>query len=230
MSDIEVPEEPARPGEAAPAEQPEPEQAELEQAEPPAEPPEPEQPEPPARSSRRVWIALAIAALVLVTGLVGWGAASYSRVNGELNDIEAIRRVAGEFGDAALTYDYRDLASFRQGMNAQATGTFRRQLRDGLGGLEALITELKSRSEATVKEIYVSGVDDESASAIVVADARVQYGDAAPKTAPSVSIELQLVKVGGRWLIADVSTLDLGQAVSAPGAAETTTTTGEPSK
>jgi hypothetical protein len=180
--------------------------------------------------SRARWVVLAIAALVLLTTAFGWGAARYGTVNRQLNDIEAIRRVAGGFGDAALTYDYRDLRPFRAGMNAQATGAFKRQLRDGLGGLEALITELKSRSEATVKDIYVSEVNGNSASAIVVADARVQSGDAAARTAPGVSIELQLVKAGGHWLIADVSTLDLGRAVSGPAASEATTTTTQPSK
>lgn len=192
-------------------------------------PPE-EPPPPPARPGRGRWIALAVAALIILTTAFGWGAARYGSVNRQLNDIEAIRRVAGGFGDAALTYDYRDLRPFRAGMNAQATGAFRRQLRDGLGGLEALITELKSRSEATVKDIYVSEINDHSASAIVVADAKAQSGDAAPRTAPGVSIELQLVKVGKRWLIADVSTLDLGRAVSGPSTPGATTTTSEPSK
>ena len=176
-------------------------------------------------------IAAAVAAVAVVTGLFAWSASRYSKVNGQLDDIAAIRQVAGGFGHAALTYDYRDLAPFRRGMTAQATGAFKKQLRDGLTGLETLITGLKSRSQATVKDVYVSEVDDHSASAIVVADARVTYADGAPKTAPGVSIELQLVKVGGRWLISDVSTLDLGRAVTgdttpAPG---TTTTAPPPS-
>jgi hypothetical protein len=203
--------------------------SETEEAPPPPDPP----PDPPPVAealSRRRWLGLAVAALIVLTTAFGWGAARYSSVNRQLNDIEAIRRVAGGFGDAALTYDYRNLRPFRDGMNAQATGAFKRQLRDGLGGLEALITELKSTSEATVKDIYVSEVNDHAASAIVVADARVQSGDTAPRTAPGVSIELQLVKVGRRWLIADVSTLDLGRAVSGAAAPGASTTTSQPSK
>jgi hypothetical protein len=194
----------------------------------PVEPPT--APTPSERSVTRRWVVLGVAALVLLTAGFGWGAARYARVNGQLSDVEAIRRVAGQFGDAALTYDYRDLRPFRAGMNAKATGGFKRQLRDGLGGLEALITELKSTSEATVKEIYVSDVNNRAASAIVVADARVQSGDAAPRTAPGVSIELQLVKVGSHWLIADVSTLDLGRAVSGGDTGASTTTTTQLSK
>jgi hypothetical protein len=178
-----------------------------------------------ARSRRRLAVIAAIAVVTLVIFLIAWVAGSYGRVNGKLDDIDAIRRAAAEFGDAALTYDYTNLKPFRDRMSAHATGTFRRELRDGLGGLESLITQLKARSEATVKEVYVGPVEDHAASAIVLADAKVRYGYAAPKTSSDVSIELQLVEVDGAWLIADVSSLDLGRALGTGGAAGASTTT-----
>jgi hypothetical protein len=183
-----------------------------------------------AQSNRRVVVLVAIVAGALVTGLLAFVATRYSAVNSELSDIRAIRRVTGEFGAASLTYDYRDLGPFEKRMKAHATGTFRRQLGEGLGGLETLIKQLKSRSEATVKQVFVSDVEESSASALVVVEARAQNGHEPPRTLDAAYIELQLVKVGSRWLIDGVSTLDLGQAISGAGTGTTTSTTGVPSK
>lgn len=199
--------------------------------EPPPEPapeaPAPEPETPPERSSRRAIVVAAIVIGAVLTGFFAWGATRYAKTQGDLDDIEQVREVAGEFGATTLTYDYRDLAPFKRRMNAHATGTFRRQLQEGLRGLETLITQLKSRSEATVKRIYVSEVDEHGASALVVVEARAQNGDDPPRTLEEAYIELQLVKVDGRWRIDGVSTLDLGQAATGPtvpGAPVTTTT------
>ncbi|HZN12876.1 MAG TPA: hypothetical protein VFB78_01300 [Acidimicrobiales bacterium] len=185
-----------------------------------------EQPAPEPRPNRRVGQVVAvIAALTVLTGVFAWGATKYSSVNGQLNDIEAIRRVAGEFGATTLTYDYKDLPSFDRRMRAHATGTFKRQLGEGLPGLKTLITQLKSHSEATVKQVLVSDIDEHSASALVVVEAKAQNGDAPARTLDDAYIELQLVKAGKRWLIDGVSTLDLGQGSSGPAVPGVTTTT-----
>ena len=205
----------------APEPAPEPEPA------PPEEAPPEDPHESPERSSRRAIVIAAIVVGALLTGFFAWGATRYSKAQGDLDDIERVRQVAGEFGAATLTYDYRDLAPFKRRMNAYATGTFRRQLQEGLKGLETLITQLKSRSEATVKRIYVSEIDEHGASALVVVEARAQNGEDPPRTLEEAYIELQLVKVDGRWRIDGVSTLDLGQAAAGPavpGAPATTTT------
>jgi hypothetical protein len=171
-------------------------------------------------------VVVALVVLTLLTGLFAWGATKYSSVNRQVNDVTDIRRVAGDFGSATLTYDYSDLTAFERRMRLHATGTFKRQLDEGLKGLTTLITQLKSRSEATVKQVYVSDIEDRSASAVVVVEARAQNGDAAARTLDAAYIELQLVKVGKRWLIDGVSTLNLGSggaAPAVPGAATTTT-------
>jgi hypothetical protein len=181
---------------------------------------------PPAGPSRgRATVAIGIAVLTLATALAVWGGTKYAATARQLDDITSVRRVAGQFGAAALTYDYKDLKPFEQRMRANATGTFRRQLGDGLTGLETLIREAKSQSEATVKQIYVGEVEAHAASAVVEVEARAKNGDAAVRTLPAAFIELQLVKAGGHWLIDGVSTLDLGQAVSGTSAGGTTTST-----
>lgn len=212
MSDVEdSPPEPA-PSETSPEPQPE---------TPPEEEP---------RSRRRLFVIGAIVLAALITFAFAFGATRYSAARSDLDDISAIRSVAGDFGAAALTYDYHDLAPFRRRMRAHATGTFKRQLSDGLSGLETLITTARSQSEATVKQIYVSDVDGHSSSAIVVVEAKAKNGDAEARTLPAAYIELQLVKTGGRWLIDGVSSLDLGSAVPGASLPGTTTTTTAPSK
>lgn len=181
--------------------------------------------EAPPPPSRRAYVLAAIVVLALITGVFAWGATKYSATQRELDDVDAVRNVAGQFGAAALTYDYRDLPSFERRMRAPATGTFRRQLQEGLGGLEELIRQLRSQSEGTVKQIYVSDIDDDSAAALVVVEARAQNGDDPPRTLDAAYLELQLVKVDGRWRIDGVSTLDLGGGSANPPVPGVTTTT-----
>jgi hypothetical protein len=191
---------------------------------------EPEPSDGSGWTTRRTVILAVIAAAAVLTGFFVWGATKYSNAQGELDDVAAIRRVAGDFGASALTYDYRDLVPFRRRMQAHATGTFKKQLGDGLAGLETLIASAKSVSEGTVKEIYVADVDGTTSSAVVVVEARARNGDAAARTLPAAYIELQLVKTGGHWLIDGVSSLDLGQGSAASPLPGATTTTAVPSK
>jgi hypothetical protein len=186
---------------------------------------------PPTPTSRaRLVVVVAILAGTLLTGLFAFGATRYSAVHRQLDNIDGVRKVAGDFGAATLTYDYRDLKPFERRMRANATGSFKRQLTDGLPGLEALITQLKSVSEATVKQVYVSDVEAHSASALVVVEARAKNGDAPERTLDAAYVELELVKAGGRWLVAGVSTLDLGQGSAAAALPNAGTTTTVPSK
>ena len=190
-----------------------------------------EEPVPAPRNRRRVAIFGGVLVAAAVTGLFAFGATRYADTRGKLADIGAARSVAGDFGAATLTYDYRDLKPFERGMEAHATGTFKRQLTGGgLSALEALIKQLKSTSEATVKQVYVSEIGDHSVSALVVVEARAKNGDAPARTLDAAYIELQLVKVSGGWLIDGVSTLDLGQAASAPSVPGAPTATSVPPK
>ena len=82
-----------------------------------------------------------------------------------------------------------------------------------------------------MKSVFVSEIEDDSASAIVVVDAVTRIGDKPPQDLPGSYLELALDKVDGRWKVADVKVLE-GGPVAAPAAAgaATSTTTPQPSE
>jgi hypothetical protein len=216
------------PGEPIPPVEPEPEaEAEPESSAPiePAAEPEPVRRRPTGR------IAAIIAAVVLLTALGAFVAARYADTNRQLDDIRGARRVAGAFGAAALTWDYQHLDVYEKAIKTLAVGTFRREFTDAQGGLEAMLATVQSRSEGTVKQVYIGEPDGHSVSALVVVEQRGQVKDGAVQTATSY-VELSLVKQGSHWLVDGVSNLEFGG--SAPpgqlGAAGGATTTTVPPK
>jgi Mce-associated membrane protein len=111
---------------------------------------------------------------------------------------------------------------------ALSTGKFRKDYESNFSGLSALFTTTKGQSTATVKDVFVSGTDHDTASAIVVLDERGQ-GTAGQRLNVDWYLRLSLVKVGGNWRVDDLTNLNFaGQGPTAvPGA---TTPTSAPAK
>ena len=176
---------------------------------PPPEAAAPEGEEAPRPPRRTRLVAGIIAVAVVVTVVGAFAATRYADVNRQLADVRDARRVAGSFGAAALTWDYRDFKPYESRIKALAAGTFKRQFTDAQGGLESLLGTVQSQSEGTVKQIYVGEPDGRSVSALVVVDQRAQVKDGAPQTATSY-LELSLVKQGSHWLVDGVCNLEFG--------------------
>ena len=143
-------------------------------------------------------VVFGLAAIVLAVVAAGAGD------DGESGDRQAVRRVAGQFGEALLTYDHRDLAGHRERVLVTATTSFADEYEEAFSeSLSALIEETKASSTATVKDIFLSELDEGTAEAILVADLRLT-GAGGPRTVSDVYFKLELVRIDGEWKVDDV--------------------------
>jgi hypothetical protein len=170
-------------------------------------------------------VVFAIAAGVLAVLLAGRDSSGGS---------DELRAAAGRFGEALVTYDYRDPEAHRDTVLGFATGSFREEYQAAFDqGLGKIITEVKAVSTGFVKDVYLSAVDEERAQAIVVVDIEHE-GASGPSTLYDVYFRLTLVHVGGEWKVDQVTDLnfDSGGSASSDGAVApdptTSTTTSIP--
>jgi hypothetical protein len=126
-----------------------------------------------------------------------------------------VEQVASRFASAVLTYDYRDLDKTKQAVLGLSTGKFRTDYEQNFGGLSALFTTTKGQSTATVKDVFVSGIDDNTASAVVVLDERGQ-GTAGERLNVDWYLRLSLVKVAGAWKVDDLINLNFAGQSATP--------------
>ena len=165
---------------------------------------------------RAPWFA-AVALFILAVVLAVLAATFRSDLAAERDDRDQVQRVSGELATALLTYDYRDLDGWKERVLVNATGTFRRTFEDTFSAsLEPIVTEVQGSSTATVKEIFLGDITESSSTAIVVADT-VANGTAGRRSSFDTYIQLDLVKVGERWKVNDVTNLNLGQPEGAGG-------------
>jgi hypothetical protein len=122
--------------------------------------------------------------------------------------VGALRRAAGEVGQALLTYDFEDPEAHRDAVLALATGSFRSEYEEAFEqGLGDLISEVQATSEGFVKDVYVSEIDDERAEAIVVTDV-TRDGPGGPRTLFDIYVLLTFVEVDGDWKVDQVTDLN----------------------
>jgi hypothetical protein len=140
--------------------------------------------------------------------------------------LDAAREAAGRFGEALVTYDYREPDAHREAVLALSTGSFRQEYEDAFEqGLAQIITEVEATSTGFVKEIYVSELGEDDAQAIVVVDIE-HTGTGGPRTLFDVYFRLTFVEVDGVWKVDQVTDLnfDTGSAPTDPGDGTSSTT------
>lgn len=122
--------------------------------------------------------------------------------------LEEVRRTAGRFAEALVTYDYRDPDAHRAAVLALSTGSFRDEYEDAFDdGLALVIDEVQATSTGFVKDIYVSELDEERAQAIVVVDID-HDGTGGPRTLLDVYFRVTFVEVDGAWKVDQVTDLN----------------------
>ena len=136
--------------------------------------------------------------------------------------------MAARVATALLTYDYRDLEASKRRILADATGTFRREYEKAFEtSLKVLITETRAQSKGTVTDVFMSEVEDGTASVLVVVNSERQ-GAAGRVPVAASYIQLDLVKVDGDWKVDNVTNLNFAQAAggstrtTVPGGSTTT--------
>ena len=202
------------------------EQAASEEVAAPAE----ESPDAPKTASRTAFRAAVALTVVFFIGTVVAAifAAQQHRQLQQSKDARAgVEQVASRFASAVLTYDYRDLDKTKNAVLALSTGKFRTDYQQNFGGLSALFTATKGQSTATVKDVFVSGIEHDTATAIVVLDERGQ-GTSGQRLNVDWYLRLSLVKVKSKWRVDDLINLNFAgqgaQPVPAPSGQTTPTT------
>ncbi|MET7326778.1 hypothetical protein [Nonomuraea sp. NPDC005650] len=157
-------------------------------------------------------LAAMLVAALAATAVLQWISASQAEAaRARLESERALRLevsgAAGAFSKALLSYDYQNLQSTRSTLAAQATGDFLATYDAAFGGAMAqVIVKLKATSQATVREVYLSDVDEATAHAIVVVDQQVNTSEAIRSVKDS-HLKISLVKEKGTWKIHDVTVL-----------------------
>jgi Mce-associated membrane protein len=158
---------------------------------------------PPARPPALV-LAISLAVVFGVLAAV-FGVLAVRGDDGEGEGTTSLRRAAGEMAEAFFTWDHRDLDAHRDRVLALATGSFRSEYEDQFdASIRDVITTAESTSQAFVKDVYVSEIDEERAEAVVVVDLE-QDGVAGPRTQTDIYVVITFVEVDGQWKVDDVT-------------------------
>jgi hypothetical protein len=178
----------------------------------------PDGPEEKAAPSRAMVRNLAVLGIIFFLATVAMAvvaAGQHRQLQRTRDTRSGIENIASRFASAVLTYDYRDLDKTKQAVLGLSTGKFRTDYEQNFTGLSALFTSTKGQSTATVKDVFVSGVENNTASAIVVLDERGQ-GTSGQRLNVDWYLRLSLVKVQGTWRVDDLINLNFaGQGPTA---------------
>jgi len=161
----------------------------------------------PSRTAFRAAVVLAVVFFIGTVVAVLFAAQQHRELQHSKDTRAGVEQVASRMTSALLTYDYRNLDKTKQAVLGLATGKFRTDYDQNFGGLASLFTTTKGQSTATVKDVFVSGVDHDTATAIVVFDERTQ-GTSGQHLNVDLYLRLSLVKVKGRWRVDDVTNLN----------------------
>jgi Mce-associated membrane protein len=163
---------------------------------------------------------------ILVLVAVGFGAFQWRHAHdlGDRQDERAAAgKAAGQFGEALLTYDYKELNAARDRVLALATDRFGQEYTtDFVGALSEAIVKLQATSMATVRDVFLSDVQRDTARAIVTLDSEINSSAGTRRTTSSY-LDMALVKQNGAWKIDSViSVAAMDQSTTPPGGATTT--------
>ncbi|GAA2397810.1 hypothetical protein GCM10010404_64450 [Nonomuraea africana] len=158
----------------------------------------------------------AVLALVLAatggTAVLQWMTAD--RLQGQLTPLEHDRLLrlevsgaASAFATTLLSYDYKDLQTTRGQVIAMTAGNFLATYDEAFGGpMEQVIIKLEAVSKATVREVYLSEVDEVSAKALISVDQQVTSKEAV-RNVLGTHLKLTMIKQKGVWKVSDVTVL-----------------------
>ncbi|MEU2711916.1 hypothetical protein [Streptomyces sp. NPDC007205] len=153
----------------------------------------------------RLLSAVLVAATVLTTVLAVWlglkSADQHAAEQRRQDILAAARQSALNFTSLDYRHYDRDSRTVLKG----ATGDFRKQFAAQTAQLTKLVAQNKSVSEGQVLEAGIVRSDARSARVLVVADSKVTNTAAPEGQARTYRLQLDLVRVAGRWLTSDVT-------------------------
>lgn len=162
-----------------------------------------------SRARLNLWLALA-ALLLLVVAVVGgvftWQARQQEdRTAAQQRAYGQVMSAARQEAEAFINIRYDDAKSSMDAVAAGATGKFKDQYASSADGMETVLTQNKSVMQGRVVWTGVVSLDQDSATVLAATTgtvANVSTGN--QPVARNFRLQIQLVKVGGRWLTSDL--------------------------
>jgi hypothetical protein len=138
------------------------------------------------------------AAQIVATGQAGATAASASLTN-ETSQRQAVQLAVSSFAANLTTYSVDDIGGYKARLTPLMTPGFAKSFGLAVDGIVAEVKATKMKSTGEVVATAVSAIDDDSATALVVADVQVHtsLGDRVRHFRWKVT----LVRQSGSWLV-----------------------------
>ena len=165
---------------------------------------------------RFVWIVGALGLALAVAGLVLWVVPSRA---GEAQDSATDKAIISRVNDFATTYntyDVADVEGYQERMSGLLTADYNAdfvELTDAL--FEAIADKEQKSGDAVVKDVAVQSVDDDSAVALAVVDAKVTNTDNESAILRQFRWTVNLQLVDGEWRISQFESV-AAQPADAP--------------
>ncbi|MFH8770170.1 hypothetical protein [Streptomyces sp. NPDC017958] len=145
-----------------------------------------------------------VAATVLTTVLSVWLGLRLSDQRAADQRRQDVLAAARQSALNFTSLDYRHYGRDSGNVLKGATGDFKKQFAAQTAQLTRLVAQNKSVSEGQVLEGGIVRSDERSARVLVVADSKVTNTAAPEGQARTYRLQLDLVRVDGRWLTSDV--------------------------
>lgn len=146
-----------------------------------------------------------VAATVLTAVLSVWLGLNLSGQRGAEQRRQDVLAAARQSALNFTSLDYRHYDRDSGNVLKGATGDFKKQFAAQTGQLTKLVAQNRSVSEGQVLEAGIVRSDERSARVLVVADSKVTNTAAPEGQARTYRLQLDLVRVDGRWLTSDVA-------------------------
>ena len=151
-------------------------------------------------SARLRAAALAVLVLLLV-GLAAWQAQQAGDLREAAARDDAAQAVAADMAGALLSYRHDGLEETREAVVALATDEFATAFAESFDGvMVGLIGDTGADSEATVRQVYLTATDGDTARAVVRLDATVT-APAGTRELTDVYLEMELLHLDGVWQV-----------------------------
>ena len=144
-----------------------------------------------------VALVVAVAAAVVALGQRG----EVDDLEEERDDRQEVARVASQFAEAYMTFDFEDTDKTAEAIADLVTEDFAAAFERAREPLRASFAELQTSTRAEVKEVFVGDVDDDKARVLVILDIDLTSSVVGDQGFKDFTILTDLLKVDGRWRV-----------------------------
>lgn len=151
-------------------------------------------------------VALLLLAVVVVGGVAAWQAKQQDdRTAAQQEEYGQVMAAARKQAEAFINIRYDDAQQSMDAVAAGATGKFKTQYASSSDGMISVLKQNKSVMDGRVVWTGVVSLDQDSATVLAATTGTVaNVSTNNQPVARNFRLQLQLVKVGGRWLTSDL--------------------------